>query len=179
MKSLVDEICPGSGENEICTRCFYVGVGIAGYDIEVCRIIGSIIANDQVATCVYVHSAIVGCRHVTIDAISPARGVDSSAITASRAVTLAGVTLDGTKIIHYNAIARIGRGRAAGNCAAGGRDNPHAGIAARVTVTNCAGGADRDPATAIFLPGGASNKGAFRTRYAKARIEMCTTIDHC
>src|SRR5947207_662089 len=132
MKSLVDKVCPRSGENKICTRCFYVGIGVAGYDVEVCRIIGSIVANDQVATSIYVHSAIVGCRHVTIDAVSSARGVDSSTITASRAVTLAGVTLDGTKIIHYDAIARIGRGRATGHRAADRGDNPDTAIPARV-----------------------------------------------
>src|SRR5215472_1343050 len=99
MKPLVDEVCPWASDNKVCAWCFYIGIGVTSHDIIVSCIISSIIAHNKVSPCIYVYSTVVGCGHVAIDAVSPAGDVDARTIAASRAVPLAGVTLNGTKII--------------------------------------------------------------------------------
>ena len=101
------EVCPGPGYNKICTRRFDIGIGVAGDDIEVRCVISCIVAYYEVTTRVYVHSTVVAGCHVIIDAVSSAGDMNASSITASHAVTLAGVALNRTKIIDYDSIGRI------------------------------------------------------------------------
>src|SRR5437660_2653971 len=178
MKPLVCEVCPRPGDNEIRTRCFYISIRVTGHDVVVHGVVGRIVADHQVATGINVDSAIVAERGVTINAASAAGDVDAGAVTRASTVTLAGVTFHTTKIIHLDAIACVSRSRASSHCAARGRHYSNSRITARVTVTNCARSADRDAAAAILFSRRAGNKGPFRARYAKSRVEMFIAVDH-
>ena len=174
----MDEVCPRPGENKVSTWCFDIGIGITGLDVVVGCVVTGIVTHNEVATCIDVYSTVVLGTHVAVDPIDPACGVHASAVTAARTITLASVTFHASKVIHLDAIASVTRCRATGHRAADRGDNPDTAIPARVAVTHRAGAADRDPAAAILLPRGTSNKGPFRARYAKARIEMRITVDH-
>ena len=59
-----------------------------------------------------------------------------------------------------------------------GRDNAIASVAARMTVTNCAGGAGRDPDDAIALGRGTGNKRPCQGGNPTAGVGVGVTIDH-
>jgi len=146
----VHKVCPGTSQNKVCARCFDVGVGVTGHDVVVCRVKGSIVANDQIASSIDVDPAVVTCRHVAVETVSSTRHMNTGPVTGARPITLTGITFEATLIVHRDAISRVCGDRATSNGATGGCENASAGVTAHVAVTDRAGGARGDSPCAIL-----------------------------
>src|SRR5262249_20820464 len=178
MKRLVNEVSPRSGENKICTWCFRVGVRITGHNVVVHGVIGGIVADHQVTTSINVDSARIAKHGVTVNAASPAGNMDAGAVTGANTVSLANVIIEPTAAIYRDAIAGVRRGSATGNCTPDRGENPNAGIAACVTVSNRARRGGGNPACPIFRGRATGNKRSVWSSYAGADIKVSVTIDH-
>src|SRR5215813_2670402 len=159
----MNEVSPRPSDNEVCSRRFDIRVTIADGDVVIGCVKGGIVTYNQVATGVDVDSAVVLRRHVAVDPTSSACNMHSSSVIRARTITLTGVTFYAAQIIHLDPIVRVPRSGRSSHSTAGGGKNSIARVAARVTVTDGAGGARNNPASPVLLRSATGNECSLRT----------------